>query len=106
MANVQLYVLMAPAILAVFGVFFGSWTTNKRLDDFRADMKDMRAEMKDIRTEMKDLRLEIKEGFARVDRRFEQAELTLQAVRQGLADTKATLRGHEEAIGTLKERVK
>ncbi len=85
MTNVQLYILMAPAILAVFGVFFGAWTTNKRLDDFRADMK---------------------EGFARIDRRFEQVELTLQAVRQDIADTKATLRVHEEAIGTLKERVK
>ncbi len=81
----QMYTLLTPAVLAVLGVFFGSWTTNKRLDDFRADMKD---------------------GFARIDRRFEQVELTLQAVRQDIADTKATLRGHEEAINTLKERVK
>ena len=85
MTNAQLYTLLVPALLAVFGVFFGSWTTNKRLDDFRADMK---------------------EGFARVDRRFEQIELTLHAVRQDIADTKGTLRAHDEAIGTLKERVK
>ena len=83
MTNAQLYTLLAPGILAVFGVFFGAWTTNKRLDDFRANMKDLRADMK--------------EGFARTN-------LIMDAMRQDIADIKAAQRGHDVDIANLKER--
>ena len=93
MTNAQLYIAFAiPSVLALLGVLTSLITffvTNsgfiKRLVDFRADMK---------------------EGFARMERRFEQIEITQQAMRQDLADIKIELRGHDVEIANLKERVK
>ncbi len=93
MTNAQLYIAFAiPSVLALLGVltslitfFVTNSGFNKRLDDFRADMK---------------------EGFARMERRFEQIEITQQAMRQDLADIKIELRGHDVEIANLKERVK
>ncbi len=93
MTNAQLGIAFAiPSVLALLGVltslitfFVTNSGFNKRLDDFRADMK---------------------EGFARMERRFEQIEITQQAMRQDLADIKIELRGHDVEIANLKERVK
>ena len=85
MTNAQLYTLLAPALLAVFGVFFNAWRTDKRIDDLRADMNRQ---------------------FDKMDRRFEQVALTLQAIRQDLADGRARLAGHDADIANLKDRIK
>lgn len=33
MSNAQLYILLAPSLLSLFGVFFSAFTANQRLDD-------------------------------------------------------------------------
>ena len=96
MSNNQLYILISPLLVAVFGIFFNAWRTDKRIDDLKAELNSFKSES---RSEMNELRSEI-------NRRFDRIELTLEAIRQDLADQKATLKVHDAEIANLKERLK
>ena len=78
MTNAQLYILLTPALVSLFGVFFSAWRTDKRIDDLRQDMKE---ELKAIRT-------------------------TIELIQRDLRDFYATQKAHDEAIDTLKKQVK
>ena len=78
LTNVQLYTLLAPALASLFGVFFAAWRTDKRLDDLRIDM----------------------------NRQFDKVNAVLQIIQQDLTRFHGVQSAHEEAITTLKERVK
>ena len=78
MTNAQLYTLLAPALVSLFGVFFAAWRTDKRLDDLRTDM----------------------------NRQFDKVNYALELIQQDLTRFHGVQSAHEEAIATLKERVK
>ena len=89
MTNAQLYMLLAPALASLFGVFFAAWRTDKRLDDLRSDMN---RQFGDVTRD--------------VNRQFDKVNATLQIIQQDLTRFHGVQSSHEEAITTIKERMK
>ena len=89
MTNAQLYTLLAPALVSLFGVFFAAWRTDKRLDDLRGDMN---RQFSDVSRD--------------VNRQFDKVNATLLLIQQDLTRFHGVQSAHEEAIATLKERMK
>ncbi len=52
MSNMQLYILLAPSLLSLFGVFFGAFTTNKRLDDVMTRLSRIEDAQKGMQADM------------------------------------------------------
>ena len=84
MTNAQLYTLLTPALLSLFGVFFAAWRTDKRLDDLRADMNRQ---------------------FADMNRQFDRINTTLQLIQGDLTRFHGIQSAHDEAIPNLKQRL-
>ncbi len=84
MTNAQLYTLLTPALLSLFGVFFAAWRTDKRLDDLRADMNRQ---------------------FADMNRQFDRINTMLQLIQGDLTRFHGIQSAHDEAITNLKQRL-
>ncbi len=89
MTNAQLYILLAPALVSLFGVFFAAWRTDKRLDDLRADTN---RKFDELRADM--------------NRQFDKTNQLLGLIQQDLTRFHGVQSAHETEIANLKERIK
>lgn len=91
MTNAQLYTLLTPALVSLFGVFFAAWRTDKHLDDLRADMNRQFTD--------------VNRRFADMDRQFDKINATLQLIQGDLTRFHGIQSAHDEAISNIKQRL-
>ncbi len=89
MTNAQLYILLAPALVSLFGVFFMSWRSERHIDA-KIDSLDKRV------TELK----------GDLNRQFDKVNHTLELIQQGLVRFHGVQSAHEAEISNIKERLK
>ena len=113
----QLYVAVAiPSAIAFLGfvtTIMGFVLGNKRLDDMNARTRELREDMLrgfdkiDDRFDKIDDRFErVEDRFGRVEDRFERIEGRLDLIQKDQREFYATQRVHDEAITTLKGKLK
>ncbi len=107
MTNAQLYILLTPALVSLFGVFFAAWRTDKRLDDLRADSNRKFDELRaDNNRKFDEMSRRFDELRADMNRQFDKTNHTLETIQQDLTRFHGIQSAQESEIGNLKERMK
>ena len=106
MTDQQLYLLLSPLLLAVFGIFFTAWRSDKRLDDFKAEIVrrfdglETRIDKLDGRVNSRIDRLD-----GSVNARIDRLDGDIKGLREDYTRFYGEQRKQQEAIDILKSKM-